>query len=642
MQNATYVGAVSEDGGMGMQVLVAQRDPRGLVAYAQSVSDPSSGNYRNFLTPTQIADRFGASQADYSKAADYFKSFGIHVSGWPQRQMLAVTGKISALESAFGTKFAVYKAGSDTFIGPMTAPHFTTAQPVSAVVGLVHAQLAHSMLMRPSDGQTRGYSPQQMQRAFDYSGAIHNGIDGTGINVAIVGTGPISPADTVALSGLTGARMGVVQQVNVTDTGVAAGLAAGSPSPNPNPSTAYPYSSGFQSPPPVTAPCGGSLPTCNPEDVEAQLDDETVAGLAPGATTLHYLAYNPNDCWQTSPNPQNNTVCAPGQGFPAIGIAESDPEIQQIIADNTADAVNMSFGLGEPLGIAGDIFSTGYYDQNGAGYGPIEMASMVAEGMAVFASSGDTGAFECRSLSDPNPYGIPPQGKCVSYPAGDPNVTSVGGVTGPLNDDGTLRTLFTAWGDQTSGGGDGSYQNNIGTGGGISTVFPISKWQNTAGVGTLTSGMRGQPDISLMADPNTGPTIAWNAAFPGLLRAGASGGTSLSSPMMAAMWALVLQACKADAICNKGGATGYRLGNPAPLLYAIYGSKTQYPSTMFDVTYGDISAIPGPTPGPSTTPAPGYMAGVGYDLTTGIGVPFAGHLINAVITNQGGTNPNLP
>ncbi|MDB5040026.1 MAG: hypothetical protein JWN27_752, partial [Candidatus Eremiobacteraeota bacterium] len=31
------------------------------------------------------------------------------------------------------------------------------------------------------------------------------------------------------------------------------------------------------------------------------------------------------------------------------------------------------------------------------------------------------------------------------------------------------------------------------------------------------------------------------------------------------------------------------------------------------------------------TPDPGYLSGVGYDLVTGVGVPFGRHLITAVV-----------
>ncbi|HLJ75328.1 MAG TPA: S8 family serine peptidase, partial [Thermoanaerobaculia bacterium] len=270
-----------------------------------------------------------------------------------------------------------------------------------------------------------------------------------------------------------------------------------------------------------------------------------------------------------------------------------------------------------------------------------EMATMVAEGMAVFASSGDNGAFECDNAGQSPVIPFAGNPKCVLYPAGDPNVVSVGGVTAPLNNDGTVRTQFTAWGRQTTAGGDGTFSNNVGSGGGISTVFPAPPWQaSLSDVAALGHGMRTQPDISLMADPATGPLLVTDA-FTATPAYGATGGTSLSAPQMAAMWSLVLQACSKDAVCNakSSGARPFRLGNPAPLLYAIYGAKPQYAATIFDVLYGNNGAnVASPAPAFDA----GYLAGPGYDLVTGIGVPFAGHLINAILTEAGGTSPNLP
>jgi hypothetical protein len=105
------------------------------------------------------------------------------------------------------------------------------------------------------------------------------------------------------------------------------------------------------------------------------------------------------------------------------------------------------------------------------------------------------------------------------------------------------------------------------------------------------------------------------------------------------MWALVLQACKATASCTQGGS--YRLGNPNPLFYQIYGNGTAYQNTFYDVTYGNNAMLPycqintcaGVTPAPNPTVPldPGYNAAPGYDLLTGIGVPFARALIRAVV-----------
>ena len=156
----------------------------------------------------------------------------------------------------------------------------------------------------------------------------------------------------------------------------------------------------------------------------------------------------------------------------------------------------------------------------------------------------------------------------------------------------------------------------------------------------MTGGYRGQPDISMMADPNTAPSTVMNAAFPGQVEVIPVGGTSLAAPQMAAMWALVVQACKSDATCaSKGtGAHPYRLGDPAALFYSIYSNAKQYPATFFDVTYGANGA--NNAYGPDGV---GYAAKQGYDLVTGVGVPLAGHLINTVLTNEGSKGAwNLP
>jgi hypothetical protein len=109
---------------------------------------------------------------------------------------------------------------------------------------------------------------------------------------------------------------------------------------------------------------------------------------------------------------------------------------------------------------------------------------------------------------------------------------------------------------------------------------------------------------------------------------------------MAAMWALVLQAeCLKEANCGSA-SHAYRLGNAAPYLYAIYQpSKVtvsgftphlSYAQTFYDVVYGS-NAMLYPSPAPTkATPIPGGQAGPGYDQVTGVGVPFAGHLIQAI------------
>ncbi len=638
-----------------MQAMVVMNTSRAqaLMNYAQQVSDPQSAEYRRYLTPQELGARFGASTQDYQKVADYFVSKGLQVAGWPQHLSLSVAGSQSDMEAAFGTKFGTYEKDGQEFIAPMVTPHLATVLPISGVVNLVTLRRAHTYLIqvppRSGAGLNLGYSPQQLQNAFDYSGAYSKTYDGTGITIGIIGTGPINvnanrngsntwcgDGDLAALQALYKvAKIATLCEVNVTPNGVTAGLGrSGIPTaapatpnpkgpPNPNPSTSptsmFPYSGDFVSPPPVTDQCKTALPACNPEDGEAQLDTQQTSTLAPGATVNFYLAYNASDCQVYYPNACATPGPSPSPGAtnygqPQIGLNESDAEIQQAIADDSADVISLSYGAGETQYIGSA------YNSSGIGYQPQEFAALAAEGIAVFVASGDDGSAECVTSTSYLPQ------LCVSYPAGDINVTSVGGVNAPINEFGQLTNTITAWGTTTTLGQSGS-------GGGVSTLFAAPTWQKQA----IGATMRTQPDVSMLADPLTGVTIYENAGFPDAA-AGPIGGTSVAAPEMAAMWALVLQACKAAPSCNTGGTHGYRLGDAAPYLYAIYAPtkvsdqsfipQQTYAQTFYDVLYGDNGMV-NPSNG-TATPVPGQQAMTGYDQVTGVGVPFAGHLIQAI------------
>jgi len=656
LQGAALVGPASM-AHMQVTTMLKQQNATGLLQYAQEASDPKSPLYRHFLTPQQIGRQFGATQQDYQKTADYFVSQGLTVAGWPQRLILSVAGSQSAMERAFGTKFGLYEKNGFRFVAPMSAPHFSEVLPVAAVSNLVALNTMHTYLIsappRANAGDNIGYSPQQLRNAFDFTGAYSKGYDGSGIHVGIIGTGPINVSrtnlcadkDLAALRGLyKNVNAATVCEKDVTPSGVAAGLVVsaiptaapatpnpnGTPAPKPgqSPTSMFPYSGSFQTPPPVTDPnCTGSLPSCNPEDGEAQLDTQQAALLAPGASVDFYLAYNADDCYVFFPN---NCTPAPvstpknsNYGYPQIGIVEADAEIQQAIADDTADVVSISYGGGETQNVGGA------YNSAGVGYQPEEFAALAAEGVAVFVSSGDNGTAECLGGTAGYIAEV-----CVSWPSGDKDVTSVGGVNLPLNEFGQISANITAWGNTNGGFAEpGTHQGGSGSGGGTSTIFTAPPWQASA----IGATMREQPDVAMLGDPLTGVTIYQNAGFTSQ-SAFDIGGTSVSAPQMAAMWALVLQACKATPACGSGpSAHPYRLGNAAPLLYGIYKQAQSgqpapaalpYPSVFYDVVYGE-NAINNPAGG-TATPVPGQKAMTGYDEVTGVGTPFAGHLIQAV------------
>ena len=635
LRGATYVGP-AHLASVGLDVFVTLRDESGLQQYARNANDPSSALYRHWLTPQELGDRFGASQSDYDGLTRALLAQGIAVKTYPQRQMLRIAGSQANVERALGLSFGTYRIGSRTILAPIDAPRVPTDLHVAALGNAVAYTTRSRDLVpvRAANSFVQGYAPQQIANAFDFSGAYAAGFTGAGINIGIIGTGPITDGDTristgdVAdfkkLYGLGGA--GTVTQIYDTS--------------NVSPGTGKPGASyskiGLATPPPVTSPVSagcvkqGYSPnnpasaanitdrtTCNPEDVESQLDTEQTSALAPDASVLFYIAYNPVECFgpcgtagSASPSPQ-------------IGLSLSDDEIQQAIADNKSDIITMSFG-GSEQSSNGIYFGTGSNN-----YGPNEFASLAGMGVAIFASSGDAGAEGCAG--DTN-AGSAPNNPCVGYPATDPSIVSVGGVNAPLDAAGRLTGPLTGWGVQTQIPG----QAAGGSGGGCSVYFSAPAYESGI-AGFPCSGKRAQPDVSLDADTNTGVSVVVNAATElGGRTVAAIGGTSVASPDAAAMWALVLQACKQTFSCTNGasGPNPYRLGNPNAAYYAAYKNPATYAATFADVLFGN-NALPGASPAPGTTSGVasngGYNAGTGYDLVTGIGVPYARNLIRTVV-----------
>ncbi len=633
----SHLIAPAHFGTLAVDVVLPMRDPSGLVAYAKAASDPKSANYRQFLTPVDIANRFAATARDQAAAAKYFTGLGLQVGGWKQRMMLRVAGTEAQLETAFRTKFGTFQNPQGrNFLAPMTAPSVPAGVPVIGSADIVVRPKRFVSTLVPATGTTAGYAPQQIARAFDYDGAYAAGYTGGGITVGIIGTGGIQTSG--------GGRIGdadaykALYHVGGAST---VSIVAATPS-DPVVNSA----SGFAPPPPVTGPCTISgypgLPpsesptaNCNPEDGESQLDTEQAASLARDAAVQFFLAYNPNDA---CPNAKIGSPCPAGTGFPLQGLAESDEELQTAIDHDSADVLSLSFGGDEYQSVAPTGRGSPPYPftSDGSGLDPMEFMMLAAEGTAIFVASGDSGAQGCQPFaSAPNSLVDLP---CVSYPSTDPNAVAVGGVTTPLNTAGQFVGPVTIWGQQTSGGFES------GSGGGVSAYFPQPSYQQ--GLPGITGQNRNVPDLSLEGDPRTGVALLEYAdrSFRGA-QLGVAGGTSVAAPEMAARWALVLQACKANAACaSRGSGTyPYRLGNPNPLFYGYYKAGAPYAATFLQVGYGNNAQVPYcgdhpcPSPSPGATPPPPYDPGYGanpnggYNNATGLGVPFARALIRAVV-----------
>jgi hypothetical protein len=210
---------------------------------------------------------------------------------------------------------------------------------------------------------------------------------------------------------------------------------------------------------------------------------------------------------------------------------------------------------------------------------PAIFQQFAAQGQSYFNASGDADAYI----------------GWIPTPAGDPNITIVGGTTLSTTGPAGGYVAEAAW----------NRNNNIGTSGGI-TSYPIPSWQ--MGIDMMACNgsdvLRNIPDVALTAE---NVWVIYNNGH-----GGAYGGTSCATPLWAGFTALVNQ----QAAANTEPPVGFI--NPA--VYAI-GQGSNYAAAFHDTTAGSNTNSSSPT---------NFPAVAGYDLCTGWGTPRGQGLIDAL------------
>lgn len=322
-----------------------------------------------------------------------------------------------------------------------------------------------------------------------------------------------------------------------------------------------PYSSSTLTQVPVAQ---SSVPTTSDGDgaIEVALDQESILSTDPSAHQRAYFAPN-NDA-----------------GFANTFAAVLDDAIGNKSAYKGGDAhigaLSVSWG-----GCEDDSA-----DQLRTVVNPI-LKSLVAAGVTVFASSGDSGAYDC---TDPLLGLTHTQG--VDFPASSPYVVGVGGTT--LSSSKRAANSGHNWNESAWSCTDSSDcaggliailgSGNGGTGGGVSDVFARPSYQSG-----VSAGGRAVPDISADANPETGFQL-YSSQEGGTVQVG---GTSLSSPVSAALFTTMLAA----------HGLSHGIGDIHAKLYAA----AKHAGTFRDITSGTNGQ---------------YDAGPGYDEVTGLGAPL--------------------
>ncbi len=534
-----------------VDVALRPRDPAALAGYARAVSTPGDPRYRQYLPAGHLASTFGPTAAAVQATRDWLASTGLTVgSTTPDGLVVPATGTAGQLESAFAVPLVQARLtdGRTVRLATKDPSVPSTLVPVlQGVLGLSDQAIARPHLTAPVPLGTASAGPV-------HGAAAHAvGPQPCAAATATRPPGTVSPrtasdlASTYGLSSLfaggrdgSGQTVGIFELEQYTPTDIATYQAC--------------YGTGV----PVTdTPVDGGAGT-PVQYGEAALDIEVVAGLAPGVSVHVYTG--PND-----------------------GANGAFDTYQQMVTDDTAKVITTSWGQCESLLGSNTALSR---QAQLAEQTLFQLAAV--QGQTVVAASGDSGSSDCYPANgDP--------AVAVDDPSVQPFVTGVGGTV--LSAIAADHPTEVAWGGAASSGGAG--------GGGNSVTFAAPAWQQVAaarsGLTAYNCGASGNlqcrevPDVSASADRAYGDVIFFNGIWY------VFGGTSMASPLWAALVADVDQGCAAPA--------GY-------LDPTLYGSGAA--GAFNDVGTGD-NYLPSLPAGVTTA----FPATTGYDMATGWGSPRA-------------------
>jgi subtilase family serine protease len=245
--------------------------------------------------------------------------------------------------------------------------------------------------------------------------------------------------------------------------------------------------------------------------------------------------------------------------------------------------------------------------------GASEQAAYDHPGVVIVAASGDSGYLNWDFVA--SDLGAP---EVPDAPASLPTVVAVGGTSLKLTTGGA-RSSESVWNDSGPPSGTKFKQFAAG-GGGCSTLFAAPSWQQaaTGWSAAACASKRLDNDLAAVADPYTGfdvyDSYQYSKEFkPGWLTVG---GTSLTSPLISAMYALA------------GGAHG--ASYPAATPYAHLGQTT----ALYDVAKGGNGYCDGEAPSTCGEPEANELLGnvdcqgtsacdaiAGFDGPAGVGSP---------------------
>lgn len=581
--------------------------------------DPASPNYHQWLSPSQIGERFGASRHDIEALSGWLTAHGLRVDAVANSGMrIKFSGSAATVAAAFSTDLHYYQAGTAKRIantrdpqiptafadavrsvGGLASPRFRPAHRMQAMQSALPAKGSTSPQPAASDCTTHPCTyvvfPSDFAAIYDLGPVQQLGIDGSGQTIAVIGRTRVYMPDIENFQRLAGLAT-KDPTIIIPPGGIDPGTPASTCSQTGTPSCSHPsHAIGDQG--------------------EATLDVQRAGSVAPGAT-IDLIA-------------SADTSSLDGTQVALDYAIDHDPV--------PAKVISLSYAACEADNTQGN-----------ANYVDDQFSQAAMEGISVFVSSGDGGVAGCAPLDSPP---ISSEQVSTNLLCASGYATCVGGTEFADSVDPNAywdpyesSTFESALGYIPEGAWNEPLDSTgapqmAASGGGASIYIATPAWQT--GVGFPGTQGRYTPDVSFSAAMHDayftcfaaqgGPcTVGADRGFTYI----AASGTSATAPSMAGIAALLNQ------------KSGTAQANLNPRLYALAANPAN--GVFHDVTVASSGvsecavAVPSmcnnSTPGPAGTSGgvAGYLVGAGYDEVTGLGsIDVANLLAQWSIAQQG-------
>ncbi len=336
-KHGKMVGHTNRNTNISVTIALNLRNADKMDSQIASLNDPSSPNYKHFLTTEEFKAQFGPTETTVENVINFLKSKGLKIHNvGATNEFITVSGNAGQLEDAFGVTINNYtNSQGQTYFSNDQAPSIPTelAGVITDITGLNNeAHFSHPKIAQLSaagnqsrvavtpkvgSGPAGGYTPSELKGAYDINPLASAGYTGAG--------------QTVAVMELDGYKAS-----NISN---------------------YSKYYGLGSPAPTNVYVDGYNGAAGQGETEVELDIEVINAIAPKAQVMVYEGPNTDQ-----------------------GLIDT---YQKIASDNMAKSISVSWGISELQASTSMMNSLHTIFQQ-----------IAIQGQSIFAASGDSGAYD--------------------------------------------------------------------------------------------------------------------------------------------------------------------------------------------------------------------------------------------------------